>query len=296
MRQIPAWFGLVDAQRGDKTVVVVGCPFGSRDAFRGGAHEGPAAIREWARTAEAINEVGHPIENVRVIDRGDVEVEDDFGENRWAAIEESAARALADHPGAFLLGLGGDHAVTPPLATAARKAHGDLGFVLLDAHPDCFDVYDANPLSHACVVTRLWDRGGFGRDKTCIAGVRSYAFDELGVMDTAGLVVPARPWMTLGAEVVATEICELTEAAPLYLSLDIDVLDPSAAPGTGYPVGGGPDVRQVLALLAEIFRRQPVAALDLVEVAPPVDPSGITAANAAHILLQVLGHVAAASH
>lgn len=294
MRNIAPWFGLVDNDVADKTVVVVGCPFGSRDAFRSGAHEGPAAIRQWARTAEAINEVGHPIDNLRVVDYGDVEGEDDFGEDRWKAIEAAAARALADHPGAFLLGLGGDHAVTPPLATAARKAHGDLGFVLLDAHPDCFETYNDDRLSHACVVPRLWDRGGYDPEKTCIAGVRSYAFDELEVMDAAGLVIPARPWMSLGAEALAAEIRELTKGMPLYVSLDIDLLDPSAAPGTGYPVGGGPDMRQVLAVLAEIFRHQPVRAMDLVEVAPAVDPSGITGANAAHILLQVLGHVAAA--
>lgn len=294
MRTIAPWFGLTGNDDGDKTVVVVGCPFGSRDAFRGGAHEGPAAIREWARTAEAINEVGHPIDNLCVIDRGDVDVQDDFGEGRWQAIEEAAARALADHPGAFLLGIGGDHAVSPPLATAARKAHGDLGVVLLDAHPDCFESYEDDRLSHACVVPRLWDRGGYERDKTCIAGVRSYAFDELELMDAAGLVIPTRPWLALGAEALAAEIRELTAATPLYVSLDIDLLDPSAAPGTGYPVGGGPDMRQVLALLGEIFRQQPVAAMDLVEVAPSIDPSGITAANAAHILLQVMGHVAQA--
>ncbi len=294
MRQIAPWFDLTANENADKTVAVLGCPFGSRDAFRGGAHEGPSTIREWARTAEAINEVGHPIDDLRVVDVGDVELDDDFGEGRWKAIEKAADRALADHPDAFLLGLGGDHAVTPPLATAVRKARGDLGFVLLDAHPDCFDSYNDDRLSHACVIPRLWDRGGYQREKTCIVGVRSYALDELAVMDTAGLVVPARPWMTLGAEALATEICELTDGMPLYVSLDIDLLDPSAAPGTGYPVAGGPDVRQVLALLGEIFGRQPVAAMDLVEVAPAVDPAGITAANAAHILLQVLGHVAQA--
>ena len=294
MRNIAPWFGLSNKDDGDKTVVVVGCPFGSRDAFRGGAHEGPAAIRQWTRTAEAINEVGHPIDNLRVVDYGDVEGEDDFGEDRWKAIEAAAGRALADHPDAFLLGLGGDHAVTPPLATAARKARGDLGFVLLDAHPDCFEKYNDDRLSHACVVPRLWDRGGYDPRKTCIAGVRSYAFEELQVMDSAGLVIPARPWMKLGARALAAEIHELTGGMPLYLSLDIDLLDPSAAPGTGYPVGGGPDMRQVLSVLAEIFRHQPVKAMDLVEVAPGVDPSGITGANAAHILLQVLGHVAAA--
>lgn len=294
MREIAPWFGLVDTLHAATTVVVVGCPFGSADAFRAGAHDGPRAIREWTRTAEAVNEVGHPIEGVQVIDYGDVEAATDAGEERWRAIEARAAEALEAHPGAFLLGIGGDHAVTPPLAAAALEAHpaGDMAFLLLDAHPDCFDSYAGDPLSHACVVPRLWDRAGFARETTCIAGVRSYALDELDTMDTAGLVVPARPWQSLGSEALAGEICELTGGAPLYISLDIDVLDPSCAPGTGYPVAGGPDVCTLLSLLAEIFQSQPVAALDLVEVAPAADPSGITAANAAHILLQVLGHVA----
>ena len=293
MREIQPWFGLVGAPEAGKTVVVVGCPFDSSDTVRSGAAEGPGAIREWARTAEAVTEAGHPIDGVRVLDCGDVETADTSGEGRWQAIEKTTADALADNPGAFLIGLGGDHAVTPPLAAAARQSHGDLGFVLLDAHPDCFTTYDGDPLSHACVLPRLWDRGGYRRETTCIAGVRSYAVEELEVMDTAGLVVPSRPWELLGGEALAAQIAEVTSNRPLYISLDIDVLRPADAPGTGYPVAGGPGIRQLLDLLRAIWERQPVAAFDLVEVAPPVDPSEITAAGAAHILLQVLGHVAA---
>jgi agmatinase len=294
MRDIAPWFGLAETPDAVTTVLVIGCPFGGADAFRAGAHEGPRAIRGWTRTAEAINEVGHPVAGVRVIDHGDVEVGAPDSAARWRAIERRAAELLAAHPGAFLLGLGGDHAVTPPLAAAARRAHGDLALLLLDAHADCFAVYDGDPLSHACVVPRVWDRSGYDRRTTCIVGVRSYAFEELDTMDSAGLVVPARPWLTLGAEALAAEIREATNGAPLYVSLDIDVLDPSCAPGTGYPVGGGPDVRELLALLREVFDKQSVAAMDLVEVAPAVDPSGITAANAAHILLQVLGYLSPA--
>jgi len=291
MREIQPWFGLTGVADADKTVVVVGCPFDSSDTFRAGAAEGPAAIRDWARTAEAVTEVGHPVEGLKVVDCGDVDTADTSGEGRWRAIEEAAAAALAENPDAFLLGLGGDHAVTPPLAAAVRQARGDLGFVLLDAHPDCFASYDGDPLAHGCVVPRLWDRAGYRREMTCIAGVRSYADEELEVMDTAGLVIPARPWDVLGGAALAEEIGELTDGQPLYISVDIDVLDPAHAPGTGYPIAGGPDIRQLLELLRAIWQRQPVAALDLVEVAPPVDPSGITAAGAAHILLQVLGHV-----
>ncbi|HEX9698176.1 MAG TPA: arginase family protein [Acidobacteriota bacterium] len=293
MRVIEPWFGLGGRQKGDKTVVVVGCPFGGGEAFRSGAAGGPAAIRDWARTAEAVTEVGHPIVGLRVVDHGDVQADGATGEGRWAAIEAAAGAALADSPGAFLLGLGGDHAVTPPLAAAVREVHGELGFLLLDAHPDCFESYDGDPLSHACVIPRLWDRCGYRPEHTCIAGVRSYAVEELPVMDTAGLVVPSRPWLALGGEALAAEIRELTGRKPLYISLDIDLLDPAHAPGTGYPVAGGPDVRELLELLRAIWSAQPVVALDLVEVAPQLDPSGITAANAAHVLLQVLGHVAA---
>lgn len=294
MRSIDPWFGLTSATEFEKTAVVVACPFGSGDAVRSGAEDGPSAIRQWARTAEAINEVGHPVDGLLVVDHGDVGPPEATGEERWTAIETAASEALEAHPGAFLLGLGGDHAVTPPLATAARRAMGEMAFVLLDAHADCFATYEGDPLSHACVVARVWDRAGFDRATTCIAGVRSYGLEELDIMDTAGLVIPARPWNTLGSEALAVEIFDLTDGIPLYISLDIDLLDPAHAPGTGYPVAGGPDVREVLTLLAEIWQRQPVAAFDLVEVAPGIDPTGITAANAAHILLQVFGHVAAA--
>ena len=294
MRAIDPWFGLSSTLEAAKTVVIVGCPFESGDAFRPGADKGPAAIREWACTAEAINEVGDPINDVRVIDFGDAGPSEGTGEERWQVIENAATQALKENPGAFLLGIGGDHAVTPPLATAARKGLGEMAFILLDAHPDCFESYDGDPLSHACVVPRVWDRAGFDRATTCIAGVRSYSFEELRCMNAAGLVIPAQRWQVLGNEELAAEIHDLTAGMPLYISLDIDLLDPAHAPGTGYPVAGGPDVREVLTLLAQIWRQQPVAAFDIVEVAPSIDPTGITAANATHILLQALGQVSAA--
>lgn len=296
MRKISPWFGLTDNLEADTTVVVVGCPFGSADALRGGADEGPAAIREWSRTAQAVDEVGRRIDGLRVVDRGDAVAAGDSGEERWHAIETAARAALRSHPGARLLGIGGDHAVTPPLATAMHAEHGPLAFLLLDAHADCFAAYDGDPLSHACVLPRLWDRGGYDPRRTCIAGVRSFAYDELESMAAAALCVPAREWRRLGTEKLAAKIRAATDGLPLYVSVDIDVLDPSCAPGTGYPVAGGPDTRRLLSLLEAVFRGQPVAALDLVEVAPRVDPSGITAATAAHLILQVLGFWTAGEH
>ena len=138
MRAIDPWFGLSSTTEAAKTVVVVGCPFGSNQAFRSGAEAGPSAIREWSCTAEAINEVGCPIRDIRVIDCGDVGPVEATGEERWEAIVDAGTRALEKNPNAFLLGVGGDHSVTPPLATAARNVLGEMAFILLDAHPDCF--------------------------------------------------------------------------------------------------------------------------------------------------------------
>jgi agmatinase len=292
MREIPAWFGLTAVASAEREVVVLGCPFEGGDAYRSGAAEGPAAIRAWARTSQAITEDGIAIEGLRVIDRGDVPTEDPSGEGRWTAIEAAAAATLGEHPEAFLLSLGGDHGVTPPLAAAVRAARGDLAFLILDAHPDAFDTYDGDPLAHACVLPRLWDRGGYDSDTSCLVGVRSYAVDELAALEEFGLVVSAQRWFGEGSLMLADDILRATRGKPLYISLDIDVIDPAFAPATGYPVAGGPSTRRVLELLAAIWRRQRVVAMDLVEVAPAIEPSGITESTAAHICLQTLGHVA----
>jgi len=303
MREIEAWFGLTAVEDGSREAVVLGCPFEGAHSLRGGAGDGPAAIREWSTTAEAVTEGGDPVEGLRVTDLGDLDIEagPDSGAgsgadpgDRWQAIETGAREAWDAHPGAFLLALGGDHSITPPLAAVARERHEDLAFVLLDAHPDAFDTYDGDPLSHACVLPRLWDRCGFSPDDTCVLGVRSYAYEELDALGRCARVVEARRWHRKNSTWLAEELVAATRGRPVYLSLDIDVLDPSCAPGTGYPVAGGPTTRDLLKLLEEIWERQPVVAMDLVEVAPALDSKEVTVATTAHVCLQVLGHVARA--
>ncbi len=287
MREIGGWFGLERVSGASRRVAVLGCPFDGAATGRGGSAEGPAAIRRWASTEEAIDEYGRPVSGVAVTDLGDVDV---AGESPLAAIRIAAAEATADGT-TTLLGLGGDHAVTIALATAVAERRGEIAFVMLDAHADCFPEYDGDPESHACTVVRLWESSAVRPECTALVGLRSYATPELDRIAACGLVVPAAEWLSAGAAVVGRRVLELVGGRPLYLSVDIDVLDPSAAPGTGYPVAGGPTSRQLLDLLAVIVPACNVVGIDLVEVAPGLDSADITAAAAAHVLLQVLSGI-----
>lgn len=279
MRQIASWFDLTSVAEG-RPVVVLGLPWEGAVSGRAGASGGPAAVRRWSRTEQAVDEHGRPVAGLRVIDLGDVA-------GGPEAIEAAAHEALAERPDARLLAIGGDHSVTPPLVRAVRARHRRLGLVVLDAHPDLFAAYEGDPGSHACAVARAWD-AGVAPAATALVGLRSCALDELPALARAGTAVAAAEWLRDGPDAVARRVAGALGDRPVYLSLDIDVLDPAAAPGTGYPVAGGPSSRALLDLLARLMSGLDVVAVDLVEVAPALDPTEITAATAAHVLLQVL--------
>jgi len=288
MRKIGGWFGLERVVGAPRRVAVLGCPFDGAATGRSGSAEGPAAIRRWAATEEAIDESGRPLSGIGVTDLGDV---DAAGSSPLAAIRAAATDAVADGQ-TTLLGLGGDHAVTIALASAVAERHGEIAFVMLDAHADCFPDYEGDPESHACTVARLWESGAVQPERTALVGLRSFATPELDRIAACGLMVPAAEWLATGAAMVGHRVLEVADGRPLYLSIDIDVLDPAAAPGTGYPVAGGPTSRQLLDLLAVIVPAADVIGIDLVEVAPGPEHTDITAAAAAHVLLQVLGGIA----
>lgn len=289
MREILPWFGLDNGEAAARQVVVVGCPYDGAATGRAGASDAPAAIRRWARSTEAIDERGQSIEGLRVIDRGDSDPAGGLD-----AVREHARAALRAHPGGLLLGLGGDHSVTSALMAAVQEQHEGLGLIMLDAHADLFDDYDGDRHSHACVVSRAWDTLGVSPERTAFAGLRSYAQQELAPLGGCGAAITAAEWSATGTAAVCERLLQSIGTGPYYLSIDIDVLDPAFAPGTGYPVAGGPSSRELLGLVAALIERRPPVALDLVEVAPSLDPAGITSAGAAQILLQALAALAAA--
>ena len=202
-----------------------------------------------------------------------------MGTDREAAlaqVESAVGQVLKE--GAVPLLLGGDHAVTVPAFRATLRRYPDLKLLYLDAHPDLYPDYEGDSLSHACVVSRILELEEMSGERITQVGVRALTPPQREVAQREGIrVVPAWEFASFRYEA----------EGPVYLSVDIDVLDPAYAPGCGNPVPGGPSTRELLALLQTLKGR--IVALDVVEVNPLLDPSGITALAAARIVIEMLG-------
>jgi agmatinase len=285
------WGGLADPKLPPPhDVVILGLPFEGGASWRGGSSEAPARLRAISASSPAISEEGLIVDAdlLRVHDLGDLVPESanaggaarrayfDRVEQAVAKIFRMAALAGRD---SFLLTIGGDHSVSIPLV---RGFSGGLpegfGLILLDAHPDLFDSYDGSKLSSACPMRRALDGGRLKPEHLLILGTRSYNREELEFMKQRGICfVPAR---TVDGEGIP-KIVELARErmqgiGNVYLTIDIDVADPACAPGTGAPVAGGLSSRQVLDLTRDLVRTLPVRAMDIVEIAPRLDPTDAT--------------------
>jgi agmatinase len=274
------WGGLAAGSAAPPHVLVLGVPYDGSACWRAGAAEAPRRLREISSTSPAVSEEGHLVDpaRFRVRDLGDVPVEGAATGDYFARVEAAARRVLGA-PGAFLLALGGDHSVTTPLVRAYAAAdRAAFGLVHLDAHPDLFDTYDGSPLSNACPVRRALETGALSPEHLLIVGTRSYNPVELDFMREHGIrFVPAREADRRGMDaVVALARDRLAGVARVYLTLDIDVADPACAPGTGAPVAGGLSSRQLLDLVRGLHETLPITAMDIVEIAPALDPTDAT--------------------
>lgn len=274
------WGGLADPEAGHAEVAVLGVPYDGGIGWRPGAADAPRRLREISPSSPAISEDGFVVDpkRLRVRDLGDVLPPGEAAEY-FARVQAAVVSALAPSPRPFLFSLGGDHSVLIPLFRGfAEAVPGRLGLVLLDAHPDLFDAYDGSPLSHACPIRRCLETGRLLPEHLLILGTRSYNSVELDFMREKRIrFVPAREIDRRGIPAVL-EIARERFAGldAVYLTLDIDVADPSCAPGTGAPVAGGLTSRQLLDLTRGLLEALPVRAMDIVEVSPPLDPSDIT--------------------
>jgi agmatinase len=279
-------------QAGRADVAVLGAPFDSAATFRAGARFGPAAIREASLLLRPYNERLEiaPFAAVQVADAGDAPASPIGVEEGHAAIEASAREIGA--AGGSVVGLGGDHSVTLPLLRAAAAAHGPLSLLQLDAHTDTWDSYFGARYTHGTVFRRAVEEGLVDAGASLQIGLRGslYSASDLDENRELGFAtLLAREFDDAGVT-GALALAAGRLRSPVYVTVDIDVLDPAFAPGTGTPEVGGRTSRELLALLAGLASLDlELGGADVVEVSPPYDPSGVTAVAAANAAYELLG-------
>lgn len=253
----------------------VGIPYDANSSYLRGAASAPALIREAFRceSSNLWSETGVDLGSDGVVfDAGDLELDPDH--EPFAKIEEAIARLLDQD---FLpVLLGGDHSITYPIVKAFGKKYPTLHILHLDAHPDLYDELHGNRYSHACPFARILEDGL--AERLVQVGVRTMNGHQQEQADRFGVEVHAmKDW---DDEIV------LRFDAPLYISVDLDVLDPAFAPGVSHHEPGGLTTRQVIRLIQRVTAPVIVGA-DIVEFNPERDPSGVTAVVSAKLLKEI---------
>ncbi|MEO1312444.1 MAG: agmatinase [Pseudomonadota bacterium] len=258
-------------------VAVWGVPFDSAVTYRPGCRLGPRAIRAASvqlAELQAFPWGFDPFDVLSVVDRGDVMLDPHHPEGVAEAIRAEAAVILEG--GAKSLALGGDHFVAWPLLQAHAAVHGPLALIQFDAHGDLWPDTPGR-IDHGTMMGRAIEEGVVNPAHSAQVGMRTFHEDDMG------LEIFTAPWVHRnGTEMLIEELRTRVGEAPVYISFDIDVLDPAFAPGTGTPVSGGLASWQVL----EVMRRLGglnLVGMDLVEVSPPYDHAEITSIAAATV-------------
>jgi agmatinase len=270
---------------------VYGIPFDTATSYRTGARFGPEAIR----SASALIRPYHPVhgvnvaESLSIVDYGDVPVSPGATERTYGQIEEALAPIV--DAGVFPVALGGDHSITLPELRVLAKRHGPLALVQLDAHADTWEQYFGQKYFHGTTFKRAVEENLLDATASVQAGMRGsvYAASDLGTARELGFtVIESEDLRSLGPEPYGALVREKVGERPVFLSFDIDFLDPAFAPGTGTPEVAGFSTAEALAFLRAL-RGIDIVGCDVVEVSPPYDgPGMVTALAAATVLYELL--------
>ncbi len=290
------------ASWGDARAAIVGAPFDGGTSHRPGARFGPQAIRltdylphDGRRPSLALGV--DPLEALAVVDLGDVEMPSGETERSLAALEgavEAVARA-----GVVPVVLGGDHTIALPDVTgvARHAGWGRVALVHFDAHADTGDTQMGSLYGHGTPMRRLIESGACRGDRFIQIGLRGYwpepetlewmARQSMRSFEMSEIVARGLDAVLDEALAIATDDCDA-----VFLSVDVDVVDPGHAPGTGTPEPGGLSSRQLLDAVRRIAMEVPLAGMDVVEVAPPYDHAEVTAYLANRVVLEALSGLA----
>lgn len=270
-------------------ISIFGIPYDGAACFRAGASEGPARIRRLSAEIPSVLETGESFESLAICDEGDLFSKGDFVAAHLE-IEAVVSKRLGH---AFSLILGGDHSIVIPVHQAVNHyASEDVGMVFIDAHADLSDTFQGSAYSNGCPLRRAMALERFSPERTILVGTRCLEPEGLDFITKHKMTMfPAYEVAERGMRAIADEIiAHFSGLSNVYLSIDIDVLDPAFAPGTGIPDAGGLTTRDVITLIRALDAL-PVVGADLVEVAPPLDISDITSFAALRIITEIFALV-----
>ncbi|MGA6153910.1 agmatinase [Stenotrophomonas sp. NPDC087984] len=288
----PATFGRVPRldQVGTTDIAVVGVPFDAGVSYRPGARFGSNAVREASRQLRPYNPAQdvYPFHYAQVADAGDITANPHNIDAAVETIEEGADALLST--GAQLMTLGGDHTIALPILRSVARRHGPVALLHFDAHLDTWDSYFGAQYTHGTPFRRAAEEGLLDTSALSHVGTRGslYSKEDLDEDTKLGFgIVTSADVMRRGVDEVVQQLKERIGKRPLYISVDIDVLDPAHAPGTGTPEAGGLTSRELLEIVRGLSDCYLVSA-DLVEVAPAYDHAEITSVAASHTAYELI--------
>jgi agmatinase len=279
---------------GSAAVAILGAPFDSGTSYRPGARFGPGAVRAASKLLRPYHPAldVHPWGARQVADAGDAAI-NPFDLEAAVADVERSADAVLDRA-ERLVTIGGDHTIALPLLRAVNSRHGPPALVHFDAHLDTWDTYFGASYTHGTPFRRAAEEGVLDTAHSMHVGIRGPLYSSSDLDDDAALgyaVISTGQIASAGVAAAVGRIRERVGDRPLYVSVDIDVLDPAHAPGTGTPEPGGLTTRELQELLRGLDGLRIVGA-DVVEVSPAYDQSELTALAAAQLAYELLALLA----
>ncbi len=274
----------------DAEIKIVGVPFDSGVTYRPGARFGPSAIRQASRLLRPYNPAQKidVFQTVQVADCGDISANPFNIEEAIEAVSNHASQLIAGN--SRLITLGGDHTISLPLLRVMHARHGRIALVHFDAHLDTWNTYFGAPYTHGTPFRRAFEEGLLAEESCMHIGIRGPLYGSSDLVEDAGLgfqVITTDMVAEMGPKEVAAQIIRRVGNSPLYLSLDIDVMDPAFAPGTGTPEAGGLSSREVLTIIRALSGLDLVGG-DVVEVSPAYDHAEVTSVAASHVVYELI--------
>jgi agmatinase len=272
-------FADAESSYSDAEICIYGIPYDRTACFKAGAREAPGAIRRCSYNFEKTHfEHGLHQRDLQIFDYGDC---DDFVLPEDMSDEVKFVMGPAIEDGKFTIAMGGDHSVNIPIIRCFEK--NSISLISVDAHADSRDEYMGTKINHACITRRAAEH--LGIDNVFVLGIRSMSEEELE-MDEVMPHIDAYTIKEKGMEWAVKKALDTVKNDRVYITLDIDGIDPAFAPGTGTPEPFGLDPMDVKKLINMAGDR--LVGFDVTEVCPPADPTGITPVLAARYIKEVM--------